>query len=186
MSATAQRATTQRYSPSMQTLHWLIALLMFAALPLAWTMTALPRTAPDREFWYTLHKSTGITILALAAIRLAIRTTRPIPPEPADTPHWMALAARVSHWSLYAILFIMPISGYIVSSAGGNPVSWFGLFDLPAIPRDQALQAAARTIHRATRWAVYALITLHLAATAYHVVIRRDGILDRELPPQRP
>ena len=116
--------------------HWLVAALMFAALPLAWAMTSLPRTAPDRELLFTVHKSIGVTILALMAVRLMLRTTRPIPAEPAGMPRWMAGCAVASHWMLYAVLFIMPISGYVLSSAGGNPVSYFGLFTLLNGERD--------------------------------------------------
>ena len=169
----------------MQVLHWLTALLMFAALPLAWAMVNAPRTDPGRELLYTVHKSVGITILALAAIRLILRVTRPRPAEPADLPRWMAASAVASHWLLYAVLFAMPISGYLLSEAGGNAVSYFGLFDLPSIPKDPAIASAARSVHLTLQWAVYALISVHLLATAWHVAVRRDGILDRELPPQR-
>jgi cytochrome b561 len=174
-----------RYSPAMQALHWLVAALMFAALPLAWAMTSLPRTAPDRELLFTVHKSIGVTILALMAVRLMLRTTRPIPPEPAAMPRWMAGCAVASHWLLYAVLFIMPISGYVLSTAGGNPVSYFGLFTLPSIPPSQSLQALGRSVHHTVQWAVYALIALHVLAAVWHVAVRRDGLLDRELPPQR-
>ncbi len=177
--------TVQRYGPAMQLLHWVMALLMFAALPLAWAMVEMPRTAAGREWLYTLHKSVGVTVLVLAAVRLVIRTTRPIPPEPSDMPRWMALSGRASHWLLYGILLAMPISGYVLSSGGGQPVPYFGLFDLPGLPKNLALAETARSIHLTLQWAVYALIALHLLATAYHVAVRRDGLLERELPPQR-
>ena len=169
----------------MQVLHWLTALLMFAALPLAWAMVNAPRTDPGRELLFTIHKSVGVTILALAAIRLILRATRPRPAEPTDMPRWMAASAVVSHWLIYAVLFAMPISGYLLSVAGGNPVSYFGLFDLPTIPKNPDIQSAARFVHLSLQWAVYALISIHVLATAWHVAVRRDGILDRELPPQR-
>jgi len=173
-----------RYSPAMQALHWGMAALMFATLPLAWIMTSLPRKAPDREFWSTLHKSIGVTLLVLVAIRLMVRARRPVPAE-MPGPGWMRIAARISHWSLYAMLIVMPVSGYVVSSAGGNAVSYFGLFDLPALAKDQALQGMARMVHDNARFAVYGLILLHISATVWHVVVRRDGILNRQLPAQR-
>ena len=175
----------QRYSPAMQALHWAVAVLMVCVLPLAWTMVSLPRTAPNRELLYLLHKSVGITILALAAVRLIVRVSRPIPPEPAGTPRWMAVSAKASHWLLYAVLLAMPVSGYVLSTASGAGVSYFGLFDLPSLPKNPTVAATARSIHLSVQWAVYALIALHLAATAWHVAIRRDGVLERELPPQR-
>jgi cytochrome b561 len=174
-----------RYSPAMQALHWLVAALMFAVLPLAWAMTNLPRTAPDREMLFTVHKSIGVTILALMIIRIALRATRPIPAEPATMPRWMALCAVASHWLLYAALFVMPISGYVLSSAGGNPVSYFGLFTLPSIPPNHDLEALGRSVHLTVQWAVYALIAVHILATVWHVAVRRDGLLERVLPAQQ-
>jgi cytochrome b561 len=174
-----------RYSPAMQALHWLVAALMFAVLPLAWAMTSLPRTAADREMLFTLHKSIGVTILAVMTIRIALRAMGPIPGEPATMPRWMALCAVASHWLLYAALFVMPISGYVLSSAGGSPVSYFGLFTLPAIPPSQALEALGRSVHLTVQWAVYTLIALHILATVWHVAVRRDALLERVLPAQQ-
>jgi cytochrome b561 len=175
----------ERYSAAMQAFHWIVALLMFAVLPLAWAMVEMPRTDPSREWLYMLHKSVGVTILVLVAVRLILRVSQPIPPEPAGTPRWMRATGVASHWLLYVILFVMPISGYVLSSAGGNAVSYFGLFDLPMLPKDDALRHTAVTVHLTVQWAVYALIALHLLATAWHVAVRRDGLLERELPPQR-
>jgi cytochrome b561 len=175
---------TTRYSPSMQALHWLIAALMFAVLPLAWSMVGMPRTAPNRELLYMLHRSVGVTILALMAVRLVLRATRGVPAEPADLPRWMAGVAVASHWLLYAVLFIMPISGYVLSSSGGHAVPYFDLFILPALPEDKSMQELARSVHHVVQWAAYALIALHLLGTVWHVVVRRDSLLERELPPQ--
>jgi cytochrome b561 len=185
MDQPAGSASVLSYSPAMQALHWLVAALMFAVLPLAWTMTSVPRAAPDRELLFTLHKSVGITILVLMAIRIGLRASRPTPAEPAGTPGWMAACAVASHWLLYAVLFIMPISGYVLSTAGGNPVWYFGLFTLPAFPPDHSLEALGRSVHHAVQWAVYALVGVHLLATGWHVVVRRDALLDRQLPAQR-
>ena len=175
----------QRYSPTMQALHWVVAVLMFSVLPLAWAMTSLPQNAPNRDLLFTLHKSVGLTILVLAAIRLVVRASRPIPAHQPGTPRWIAASAVGSHWLLYAVLLAMPISGYLYSAAGGYPVSYFGLFMLPMIPKNPAIQHTALSVHLLGQWAVYVLIALHLAATAWHVVVRRDGLLSREMPAQR-
>ncbi len=185
MAGSVRAGEVQRYSASMQALHWVIALLMFSVLPLAWAMVEIPRGQPGRDTVYMLHKSIGITILVLAAIRLIIRASRPIPPEPAGTPRWMAVSAIASHWLLYVILFAMPISGYVLSAAGPNGVSYFGLFDLPQLPQSKILSGNALWVHLTLQWAVYALIAVHVLATAWHVVVRRDGLLARELPYQR-
>ncbi len=175
----------QRYSAGMQALHWVVALLMFSVVPLAWVMVEIPKGVAGRDTIYMLHKSLGVTILVLAAIRLIVRVSRPVPPEPAGTPRWMAVAAVASHWLLYGILFTMPITGYIASSAGPYGVNYFGLFHLPQLPQNKDLAETAISIHLLVQWAVYALIAVHVLATAWHVVVRRDGLLARELPSQR-
>ena len=79
----------------------------------------------------------------------------------------------------------MPISGYVLSSAGGSQVSYFGLFALPLLPHSESLEALGRSVHHAVQWVVYVLIALHVLATVWHVTVRRDGLLERELPVQR-
>lgn len=174
-----------RYTATAQTLHWLTAVLMIAILPIAWHMTTLARDNPTRETWYTVHKSIGLTILALSIIRIVWRGLHPPPPLPGTMGKLEAAAAVASHWLLYVILFAMPVSGYLLSAAGGHPVSYFGLFDIPNIvPQNRDLSRTADLIHVAGQWAVYALVILHVLATAWHLIAHRDGILDRMLPEQ--
>ena len=176
--------TERRYNETAQALHWVTALLMFIAIPLAWVMVVMPKDAPSREFYFTLHKSVGLTVLALVAFRLAWRAAHPAPPSPPSLARWEHAAARASHWLLYVILVGMPVSGYVMSAAGGHAVTYFGLFTLPGLPHSAAAASWAHWLHVATgQWAVYALIALHLLATAWHVAIRRDAVLDRMLPP---
>ncbi len=181
--ARKQRRAT-RYSALGQLFHWVSALLMFAVLPLAWAMIVIARDNPNRETLYTIHKSIGVTILALTALRLGWRAVHPAPPLPASMAVWEKFLARASHWALYAAMVLMPASGYVLSSAGGHPVSYFGLFTLPALPQNRALAQAADWVHVMGQWAVYALIVLHVAATVFHLLVRRDGVLDRMLPAQ--
>lgn len=72
----------RRYNPMAQALHWGVAVLMFVAIVLAWVMVSMASAAPSREWIYTLHKSFGLTILALVAVRLAWRSAHPAPPFP--------------------------------------------------------------------------------------------------------
>ena len=173
----------RRYTGLAQAFHWTTAALMFAALALAWVMVNMPRTAPNREFLYTLHKSIGLTILALAILRTAWRLRHPPPPPSNLAGRLEHRLAEAAHILLYVILFGMPMTGYVISSAGGNAISYFGLFDLPALPRSETAQHWAVWAHVAIgQWLVYALLLLHLAAVVFHVVIRRDRVLDRMLP----
>ena len=173
----------RRYTALAQAFHWSTAALMFAALALAWVMVNMPRTAPDRELLYTLHKSIGVTILALAIWRTAWRLRHPPPPSSSLAGRLERYLAEAAHIALYVILFGMPVTGYVISSAGGNAVSYFGLFDLPALPRNETAQHLAVWAHVAIgQWLVYALLLLHIAAVVFHVAVRRDRVLDRMLP----
>lgn len=187
VSADASRrvAGLTRYSPTAQLLHWLTALLMFAVIVLGWHMTMLARENPYRETWYAVHKSIGLTILALAIVRLAWRWRYPPPPLPGTMANLERFAATLSHWLLYAALLFMPASGYLLSAAGNHPVVWFGLITVPVIvPQNPALASLGQALHLAGQWATYGLIILHILATTWHIVVRRDGMLERILPAQ--
>ncbi len=180
------RAATNRYTSTAQALHWVVAALMFIAIALAWVMVNMAPTMPSREAVYTLHKSFGMTILALTAIRLAWRSAHPAPDLPPRMARWERWMAFASHWLLYLVLIGMPVSGYILSATTpGKYISYFGLFTFPNLPQVPAVADAARWAHYVVgQWLVYGLIVLHLAATAWHTAIRRDGVLDRMLPEQ--
>jgi cytochrome b561 len=120
-----------RYTPVAQALHWITALLVFLTIPLAWVMVNMPSTAHIAGQLFTLHESIGITILMIVAARLIWRARHPAPPLPQGFARWDRLAARASHWLLYAVLIGMPVSGYLMNSTGGYPVGFYWLFNLP-------------------------------------------------------
>lgn len=172
----------RRYTLTAQAFHWLTALLILAIVPVAWVMMALPK-GPDRDTVFVIHRSIGITIITLVAMRLIWRATHPAPPLPGSTPRFLEMIGRVNHWLLYALLIVMPVTGY-VQSANGRPVSYFGLFDLPALPKNDTLDSIGETMHVTGQWIVYALVALHVLATVWHVAVRRDGLLNRMIPAQ--
>ena len=100
-----------------------------------------------------------------------------------DEPAAIQWAAKISHWLLYAVLFGMPVSGYVMSAASGYGVAWFGL-PLPSLPRDKALVDLADKAHATGQWALYALVALHVLATGWHLWVRRDAVLSRMFPAQ--
>jgi cytochrome b561 len=173
------------YTLAAQALHWITAALMFTLLPLAWVMVNMPRTAANRELIYTLHKSLGLTVLALVAARLFWRAIHPAPQLPGSLALWERASAALSHWLLYLIMLGMPLSGYLFSAWGGHAVIYFGLFMLPGLAKNDTLQHVAFWAHVAIgQWLTYALILLHVGATGWHVAVRRDGVLFRMLPEQ--
>lgn len=181
---TAAPDATGRYTATAQWLHWVSAALMLAVLVLAWVMESLPNGDAARATIVMLHKSVGLTILALTAARLVWRAIHP-PPPAARWAAWEAAAATASHWLLYLVLLAMPISGYLMSAGRGRAIPYFGLFDVPLLaPATDAIWRIGSTVHVVGQWALYALVALHVAAAVWHVAVRRDGTLDRMLPEQ--
>ena len=175
---------TFRYTRTAQALHWLTVALVLAVLPLAWVAVSLSK-GPEQAMVFVIHRSVGLTILALIVCRLAWRARHHAPPEQDDTGPVLAFAGQASHWLLYFIFLAMPVSGYLMSG-NGKPVSYFGILQIPGFPKSEPLNRVATTLHLAGQWAVYALVLLHIAATVWHVAVRRDGLLARMLPPQHP
>jgi len=177
------RTVNGRYSPLARTFHWVSAALMFAVVPIAWYMTTLERTDPSREDWYSLHKSIGITILVLSILRVIWSQLDHRPTLTGILQPLQAASAHVAHILLYVMLIAMPVSGYLMSAAGGHPVVIFGLFTIPPlVPVSHDLSRLGALLHDAGQWAVYGLVSLHVLATGYHTFVRRDGILGRMLP----
>ena len=181
----APASALPRYTRTAQALHWLTSALVLAVLPLAWVATSLARDAAAKPVLFQFHKSVGITIFALVVARLLWRAFNPPPPE-ANVPAGLALIGRVNHWLLYAVFLLMPVSGFLLSAFNGSTTLFFYLFPIPGFEKNEGLRTLFQSMHLAGQWAVYALVLLHIAGTAWHVAIRRDGVLDRMLPEQHP
>lgn len=183
----ASEPATRRYTATAQALHWVVAALMFLIVPIAWVMVNMEHGAKLHDLLLMLHKSIELTILALVVVRLGWRATHRPPPLPGHLGRVQAGLALASHWLLYLVLLGMPISGYVLSYAGGHPLALFGTVEVPSVvPRSRELLEAAAWVHVAIgQWLVYALVLLHIGATIFHVTVQHDGVLARMLPPQK-
>ena len=180
----AQADTSVRYTAVAQSLHWVTAVLMLAAVVLAWVFMAMPDAAVGRFGLITLHKSVGQTIFCLAVFRLAWRRLHPPPAMDGRLARWEARSARWNHWLLYGIMLVMPLSGYILATAAARPSPYFWLFYVPQPPLMPALAHAALRVHLIGQFLVYAFVALHVLGAGWHVIVRRDATLDRMLPEQ--
>lgn len=178
------RNSALRYGIVAQSLHWAIVVLLIVQVTLGMIADELP-LGLEKLALLARHKSFGITILGLAVIRLAWRwIDRPPPPPP--MPRWQQLAANLNHWALYALLFAMPLSGWMMSSASNYPVSWFGLAQLPdLVLPDRSLKEQLEEVHELLATILISLALLHVAAALKHQFFDRDGLLFRMLPWRR-
>lgn len=172
-------SATTRYNATAIHLHWLIALLIFAAFPLGIYMHDLP-LSPTKLQLYSYHKWIGVTVFLLALVRVVWRITHTPPALPAAMPAWQRMASHATHQFLYALLFVVPLSGWLMSSAKGFKTVWFGVLPLPdLIGKDKALGEALAHIHESFNLLLLALVALHIAAALKHHFIDKDGVLLR-------
>jgi cytochrome b561 len=177
-----QQPQAQRYTATAIALHWLIAALIVGAFTLGLVMTDIPGFSPAKLRYYAWHKWAGVTVLLLAALRLLWRLAHR-PPAELPAPKWQHTAASVTHWGLYALFFAVPLVGWAYSSAAGFPIVVFGVLPLPDfVPKDHALAEAIKPWHGDLAWVLFALVALHVAAVAKHMIIDRDGLLRRMMP----
>lgn len=173
---------SDRWGAVSQVLHWAILVLLVWIAWLGLGMVDMPNT-PAKIGTYALHKSLGLTLLALVAARLAWRLYAGAPSPVVGTPRWQARIASLTHVALYGLMFAIPLSGWLFNSASGYPLQWFKRFNLPALSgRDQGLADVAAGIHEYGFWLLVALVALHAAAALYHHVAQRDDTLTRMLP----
>jgi cytochrome b561 len=174
--------TADRWGAISQLLHWSIVVLIGWMAYLGLTMTDLPNGL-DKIRTYALHKSLGLTILALVALRLLWRLYAGAPQPVPGTPPWQARIAGLTHAGIYLLLFAIPISGWVLNSAAGFPLQWFGLFNLPKIAASSpALHESAKQAHELLFWLLILMITAHAAAAFYHHLFLGDATLRRMLP----
>lgn len=174
-----------RWGVVSQLFHWVSAGLLLAIGVVGLVMVDMPNT-PDKISMYALHKSLGLTLLAIVVLRLLWRLLRPVPaPLPGMSPLLRRTASTV-HWGLYVLMLAMPLTGWLYNSASGYPLQWFKLFNLPALAsRDESLAETAEWLHESGFWLLVALAVGHVFAALYHHVFLGDGTLRRMLPARR-
>ena len=170
--------TLTRYGAVAQLFHWAIVALVITQFVLARRAEGLSPVAKIGVL--ATHKSVGITILGLALLRL---TWRLFPPLPAGAPRWQDRAAHVSHFLLYALLFITPVLGWLMSSARNFSVSWFGLVQLPDfIAPNRATYETLHEAHEIMAYSLAGIAIVHAAAALKHHFFDRNDVLRRMLP----
>ncbi len=172
---------TPRYTGPAIAAHWVIAALILVAFPLGVYMHELP-LSPTKLKLYSYHKWIGITVLLLFVPRILWRITHR-PPAPLPMPAWQHRIAEGTHHLLYLLMFLVPLSGWLMSSAKGFQVVYFGVLPLPdLVGKSEDLGDLRKGVHEARNFGLLALVGLHVAGALKHVIIDRDGTLRRMLP----
>lgn len=176
------RNTDERFGWVSIGLHWLTVALVLGLCLVGFLMQELP-TGPFKIQVFALHKSIGLTVLGLTALRLLWRLFAGVPAPVPGMPRWQRLAASASHGALYAILLVMPFSGWLYNSASGYPLQWFGVFSLPRLyVRDAGVKHFAHEMHEWLFIALATVVTVHALAALKHHYLDRDRTLVRMFP----
>ncbi len=176
----------EAYTPTARKFHWWTVLLIALMLPLG---KAMAYRGNQLNIWdsttnnlYSLHKLIGFVIFWLVVVRLIYRFRNGAPADEPTLEWWQKLASHVTHWSLYGLLLVVPLLGWIgVSRYGARDV--FGLFSLPPlVGQNQEAAATIFWLHGAGAILLTLLIGAHVGAALYHHLVRKDGVLLRMLP----
>lgn len=180
VSAQTSPGTAFRYDRVQRGLHWSMAILILLAIALGLISAYLPVGQSLRRELLDLHKSLGLTVLALIVIRIAYRLFKGVPPYRDALDPLTHVASHLAHAALYVLMLVVPLSGYVFSAAGGYSLPWFGLFQWPnLLPRDKNLSQWGEWVHENAAWIIIGVVALHILAVIWHVTIKRDGVLSR-------
>ena len=162
--------------------HWVMAALILAQIALG-VMAASWRVSPTKIELFFWHKSTGMLILALVALRLLWRLANPPPELPSGIADWERAAARLSHLLLYVLMIALPVTGWIVNSASNVPFRIFWLIPLPAIVApDEPTADLAALVHGGLATLLALALVAHIGAALRHHFVKRNTVLIRMLP----
>jgi cytochrome b561 len=170
------------YTRTAITLHWLMALLVFVTFPVGLVMSEMA-LSPNKLRLLSYHKWLGVTVFILVMVRLVWRASHKPAPLLATMPHWQRVAANAVHVLLYVLLFAIPLSGWLMSSAKGFQTVYLGLLPLPdLLSKDKVLGDALAALHEVLNITLLVLVVAHVAAAVKHQFVDRDGTLARMLP----
>jgi cytochrome b561 len=176
------RNTDLSWGAAAKLLHWLVAALVFVQIALGLAAVNW-RLSPTKLDLFVLHKSIGMLVLLLMVLRMAWRAVNTAPSPPTHMRPLERGAAHASHLLLYVLLLVIPLTGWLVTSAANIPFRIFWLLPLPAIAEpDKALADAAARMHFVLFVVLSLLLAAHIGAALRHHFLKHDDVLKRMLP----
>jgi cytochrome b561 len=170
--------TADAYGSIAKFFHWLVFLLVLGLVIVGFSADSFSDVI--KRPLINIHKIIGLTVLLLTCLRLLWALINPKPALPTDIPRWQYFAAYLVHGLLYAVLFVMALSGWIMSTAAGHPPNFFGYpLPFPGIVESKTISSFAWNIHSTAAWILIALVALHVLAALKHHFINKDNVLRR-------
>lgn len=174
-----------RYSSLSRSLHWVTLILIVAVYACIELREFYPKGSDFREGLKTWHFMLGLTVFLLTALRIIVRVTNPTPPITPEPAAWQMMSAKATHFALYAFMIAMPIAGWLILSASGKIIPFYG-FELPTlVGPSKALAGQIKEIHETVGTIGYFVIGLHALAALFHHYIVKDDTLRRMMPGPR-
>lgn len=174
--------TTDRYGALSISLHWVMVLLLIAVYALINLADVFPKGSDARNLMKTWHFMLGLSVLALVVLRIVVNLVNAAPGIVPNPPVWQNLSAKAMHFALYALMLGLPIAGWLILSASGKPIPFFGL-QLPSLlAENKDLAHTIKELHEVGGTIGYFLIGLHALAGLYHHYVVKDNTLLRMLP----
>jgi cytochrome b561 len=171
-----------RYGGLSIALHWLMLVLMVGVYACIELKGNFPKGSEPRELLKQWHFMLGLSVFVLVWLRLAARLIAPTPKIVPDIPAWQAMPAKLMHLALYGLMIGAPLAGWLILSAAGKPIPFFGLELPPLIDQNPELAGQIKELHELAGTAGYWLIGLHAVAALFHHYVSRDNTLTRMLP----
>ena len=177
--------TTTRYGSLSIGIHWLMLLLFIAVYGSIELRVLYEKGSDPREALKAWHFMLGLLVFALVWLRIAARLSGPTPNIQPAPDKVQQLSAKLLHLALYALMIGMPLTGWLVLSASGKVIPFFGL-ELPAlIGENKDLAKQIKEVHEFVGTTGYFFLGLHVIAALYHHHIKRDNTLTRILPEKK-
>lgn len=174
--------TVTRYTTPAIVLHWIMAIALTALFAFGLYMSDLS-LSPEKLKFYSWHKWAGVTLFLLAIVRFAWRITHRAPALPAQMGRLEQLVAHGGHGMLYLLMFAIPLSGWLMSSARGFQTVLFGVLPIPdLLTKDKALGQLLQTVHWGLNMVLAAVVLGHVLAALKHHLKDKDDVLARMLP----
>ena len=170
--------TLSSYGLITKLFHWFIGIAIVGLLVIGFIMVSICHQ-PISGSYIVCIKQTGVLVLFLVSLRVLWRLINVKLELPADLPLWQKLASKFTHFLLYIFMFLMPVSGILMSRFGGHEINIFNLFLIPPLEKSPVLASFFNNLHGVSAFVFAALIVLHISAGLYHHFVRKDNLLIR-------